>query len=41
MELQVMLLKKHGIDLSNDTELQQMLEPTDKQRIEKELAKQF
>ncbi len=41
MELQVILLKKQGIDVSNDTELQQMLEPTDKLRIEKELEKQI
>jgi len=41
MELQVMILKKHGIDVSKDKELQQMLEPTDKNRIEKELEKQF
>lgn len=41
MELQVMILKKHGIDVSQDKELQQMLEPTDTTRIEKELEKQF
>jgi len=41
MELQMMILKKHGIDLSDDRELQQMLEPTDTNRIEKELEKQF
>lgn len=40
MELQVMLLKKHGIDMSNDQELQQMLEPTDTATIEKALEKQ-
>ncbi len=39
MKLQVMLLKKQGIDLSDDKELQQMLQPTDKGRIEKKLEK--
>ncbi len=41
MELQVMILKKQGIDISTDQELQQMLEPTDTNRIEKELEKQM
>lgn len=41
MELQVMLLKKQGIDVSGDQELRQMLEPTDKTAIEKALQKQF
>ena len=41
MELQVMILKKQGIDISADQELQQMLEPTDTNRIEKELEKQL
>ncbi len=41
MELQVMILKKHGIDVSNDQELQQMLEPTDTTKIEKTLEKQI
>ncbi len=41
MELQVLILKKHGIDVSQDNELQQMLEPTDKGRIERVLEKQL
>ncbi len=41
MELQVLILKQHGIDVSEDKELQQMLEPTDKNRIEKKLEQQF
>lgn len=41
MELQVKTLGKLGIDVSHDRELQQMLEPTDKIRIEKVLKKQF
>jgi len=41
MELQVMILKKQGIDISSDRELQQMLEPVDTNRIEKELEKQL
>jgi uncharacterized membrane protein len=41
MELQVMLLNKQGIDVSNDKELQLMLKPTDKARIEVELEKQL
>ncbi len=41
MELQVLILKKNGIDVSKDVELQQMLEPTDKNHIEKELEKQL
>jgi len=41
MELQAMILKKQGIDVSADQELQQMLEPTDTNRIEKELEKQL
>lgn len=41
MELQVMILKKQGIDISTDKELQQMLEPVDTNRIEKELEKQL
>jgi len=41
MELQVVLLKKQGIDVSGDQELKQMLEPTDKTAIEKALQKQF
>lgn len=41
MELQVMLLKKNGIDLSKDEELAEMLEPTDTEKIEKELERQL
>lgn len=41
MRLQVLLLKRQGIDLSNDEELQQMLRPTDKNKIETQLEKQL
>lgn len=41
IELQVLLLEKNGIDISKDTELQQMLEPTDTDRIEQDLEKQI
>lgn len=40
IELQVLLLKKNGIDVSNDKEIKQMLEPTDTNKIEKLLEKQ-
>lgn len=40
IELQVLLLQKNGIDLSNDQELQRMLKPTDTNRIEELLEKQ-
>lgn len=41
IELQVLLLKQHGIDVSQDPKLQQMLQPTDKNRIKKSLEKQL
>jgi uncharacterized membrane protein len=41
IELLVLLLKKNDIDVSNDSELRQMLEPTNKERIEKSLKKQI
>ncbi len=41
MELQILVLKKHGIDVSDDIELQQMLQPTDTNRIETEVEKQL
>jgi uncharacterized membrane protein len=41
MELQVMLLKKSGVDLSGDEELHEMLEPTDTDRIAKILETQL
>lgn len=41
MELQVLLLEKSGIDVSNDAELKKMLEPTDTSKIEKTLEKQI
>ncbi len=41
MELQILLLKKNGIDVSNDNELQEMLEPLDSEEIEKSLEKQI
>lgn len=40
MELQILLLKKNGIDVSKDTELQEMLEPLDPAKIEESLGKQ-
>lgn len=41
IELQILLLKKNGIDVSGDKELQLMLEPVDATQIEKSLKKQF
>lgn len=41
MELQMLLLKKNGIDVSEDIELQKMLEPIDPEEIEKKLEKQI
>lgn len=41
IELQVLLLKKSGVDVSKDPEIQLMLEPTDTKNIEKSLEKQF
>ena len=41
IELQVLLLKKNGLDVSADPELQQMLEPMDKERIEKSLKQEL
>lgn len=41
IELQVLLLKKNGIDVSDDKEIQIMLEPTDPASIEKVLEKQL
>jgi uncharacterized membrane protein len=41
IELQVLLLKKNGIDVSNDREIQEMLEPTNAARIESALEKQL
>jgi len=41
MELQVLLLKKNGIDVSGDKELQQMLEPVDTETLEKSLKNQI
>lgn len=40
MELQVMLLRKQGIDISTDVELREMLEPTDPAKIERALEKE-
>lgn len=40
MELQIMLLKKNGIDVSRDRELQQMLEPIDPDKIQAILEKE-
>jgi len=41
IELQILLLKKNGVDVSGDKELQLMLEPVDTQKLEKSLEKQF
>jgi uncharacterized membrane protein len=41
IELQILLLKKNGIDVSGDKELQLMLEPVDTQNLEASLRKQF
>jgi uncharacterized membrane protein len=41
MELQILLLKKQGIDVSSDSELAQMIEPIDSEAIEEKLKKQF
>lgn len=41
IELQILLLKKNGIDVSKDSELQQMLEPIDADKIEQSLEKQI
>ena len=41
IELQVLLLEKNGIDVSKDKELQQMLEPTDTEKIENTLKDQI
>jgi uncharacterized membrane protein len=41
IELQVLLLKKNGVDVSKDRELELMLEPVDTAIIEKSLEKQF
>lgn len=39
IELQILLLQKNGIDVSKDTEIQEMLEPLDPEDIEKALTK--
>lgn len=39
IELQMLLLKKNDIDVSTDYEIQQMLEPMDKEKIEESLKK--
>lgn len=40
IELQVMLLEKQGVDLSQDEDLKEMLKPMDTMRIERSLEKQ-
>lgn len=40
IELLIILLKKQGIDLSQDKTLQQMLRPTDTAKIEHSLERQ-
>lgn len=41
IKLQLLLLKKNGIDLSKDKELNEMLEPTDPEKIEKSLEREL
>lgn len=41
VSLLVMLLKKNGIDVSHDPDVQMMIQPTDTQRIEKSIEKQI
>lgn len=41
IKLQVLLLKKNGVDVSKDPELQQMLEHIDEEQIEESLKKQL
>lgn len=41
IELQMLILKKHGVDVSKDPELQRMLQTTDISEIEKTLEKQL
>lgn len=41
IELQLLLLKKNGIDVSKDLELEQMLEPMDTQKMEESLKKEI
>lgn len=41
IELQVLLLKKNGIDVTDDPEIQEMLEPTDPETIENALQKEL
>lgn len=41
IKLQIMILKKHGVDVSRDPELQQMLAPHDEESIEKSLEKEL
>lgn len=41
MSMMVMLLEKQGINVSNDKELQKMLEPTNEEEIEKSLESEI
>lgn len=41
IELLILLLKKNNIDVSDDLELKQMLEPTNKENIQQSLKKQI
>lgn len=41
IQLQIMILKKQGIDVSKDPQLQQMIEPIDTDKLEKLLEKQI
>lgn len=41
IELLILLLKKNNVDVSDDLELKQMLEPTNKENIQRSLKKQI
>lgn len=41
IQLQIMILKKQGIDVSEDPQLQQMIQPMDTERLEKLFEKQM
>lgn len=41
IKLQMIILKKHGVDVSKDPEVQQMIEPKDPEEIEKTIEKQI
>lgn len=41
LQLQFLLLKKSGIDVSNDRELKEMLKPEDTEKLERDIEKQI